>query len=103
VQCMDIIDILLECLTGDIEKGVTIRLDGLTLTPFTKEWYGHLHGVHPTVDRANTCLTQTVTGSPWSTSEGDTLSGVKHPRSNFAKRVVQHFPGVHQTASTRHA
>lgn len=36
VQRMDIIDILFECLTGDIEKGVTIRLDGLTLTPLTK-------------------------------------------------------------------
>lgn len=29
VQGMDVIDILLECLTGDIEKGVTICLDGL--------------------------------------------------------------------------
>jgi len=36
VQRMDIIDIFLECLTSDIEKGVTICLDGLTLTPFTK-------------------------------------------------------------------
>jgi hypothetical protein len=36
VQRMDVIDILLECLAGDIEKGVTICLDGLTLIPFTK-------------------------------------------------------------------
>jgi hypothetical protein len=36
VQRMDVIDILLECLTGDIEKRVTIRLDGLTLISFTK-------------------------------------------------------------------
>ena len=35
VQRMDVINILLKCLTGDIEKGVTICLDGLTLTPFT--------------------------------------------------------------------
>jgi hypothetical protein len=85
VQRMDVIDVLLECLAGDIEKGVTISLDGLTSTRFTRAWYGHLHSVHPTVDRVNACLTQTVTGSPWSTSKGGILSGVKHPRSNFPK------------------
>jgi hypothetical protein len=35
VQRMDVIDILLECLARDIEKGVTICLNGLTLTSFT--------------------------------------------------------------------
>jgi hypothetical protein len=36
VQRMDVINILLECLTGYIKKGVTICLDGLTLAPSTK-------------------------------------------------------------------
>lgn len=36
VQRMDVIDILLERLTGHIEKGVTICLDGLTFVPFTR-------------------------------------------------------------------
>jgi hypothetical protein len=36
VQRIDVVDILLECLTGDVEKGVTICLEGLNLTPFTK-------------------------------------------------------------------
>ena len=35
VQRVNVIDILLECLTRDIEKWVTICLDGLSLTPFT--------------------------------------------------------------------
>jgi hypothetical protein len=36
VQRIDVVDVLLERLAGDIEKGVTISLDGLTSTRFTK-------------------------------------------------------------------
>ncbi len=36
MQRMDVSDILIVCLTGDVKKGVTIYLEGLNLTPFTK-------------------------------------------------------------------
>ena len=36
MQRMDVSDILLVCLAGDVEKGVKIGLNGLSLTPFRK-------------------------------------------------------------------
>lgn len=36
MQRMDVSDVLLVCLAGDVEKGVKIGLNGLSFTPFTK-------------------------------------------------------------------
>ena len=87
VQRMDVPNILLVCLAGDVEKRVTIRLNDLNFVSWAEKKHDHLHGVHTSVDSADSCLKRV--GLPRSVRNGTSLFGAMHPRSSSQKRNVQ--------------